>query len=276
MSNGPSEPIRVCLLVEQGTVREWEDAAIERMVAETSAEIDVVVNDPRPDDRSTLDLVVRGLELREWAAVALLRSVFAAPFPLCDEVRLAEQPSVADAEWIDCEPETVDGWKTVLPADVVRQIRADADVAVRFGFGVLGGDVLTAPDYGVLSYHHGDLREYRGQPAGCWEYIHGRSAVGITLQRLTEQLDAGEVVVSKTVPIDDTATYTDVRGVLYEHSVDVLATAIARLEAGQTEFETVDDLGHLYTFPRGRSALRFLRKEIRGHVRRWLGQSINP
>lgn len=269
MSEARSDPIRVCLLVNGDTIKEWQHAAVRRMVAETSARVTVVVsNRKEAEDRSRWDLLKRALELREWTLVWLAKSILAEPTPLNEEIPLEDCEFAADCEWIDCVPETVDGWKNEIPADVVERVAEEADVAVRFGFGFLVGDILTELDHGVLSYHHGDLREYRGQPAGAWEFIHGRDEAGATLQRINEQLDAGEIVTVKHVSIEDARTHAEIRGRLYESSEDMLATAISKIEDGQTEFETVDDLGPLYTIPSGVPALRFLAKELRGYVRR--------
>jgi len=263
MSESPP-PIRVCLLVDGRTIREWQHRALQRMVAETAAEITVVVSNQRTEERSMVDTLKRAVELREWTIVWLLRSLVAQPVALSDPVRVDKQPYCADATWIDSEPERVDGWKNRIPAETVDRIIERADVAVRFGFGFLVGPLLTDLEYGVLSYHHGDFREYRGQPAGCWEFIHGRDEVGITLQRISEQLDAGEAVTITSVDIQDARTYAEIRGRLYAESDDLLATAMASIEDGNLEASTVDDLGPLYTIPRGTPALRFLVKELRG------------
>lgn len=257
-------PIRVCLLVDGRTIPEWQHRALQRMVDETAAEITVVVSNQRTEERSVVDRLRRAVELREWTVVWLLRSLFAKPVPLRDPVRVDEQAYCADAEWIDCTPERVDGWKNRIPAPMVDRLTDRADVAVRFGFGFLVGPLLTELEYGVLSYHHGDFREYRGQPAGCWEFIHGRDRVGITLQRINDQLDAGEAVTIKSVDIAEARTYAEIRGRLYAESDDLLATAMANIEDGALGASTVADLGPLYTIPRGTPVLRFLLKEMRG------------
>lgn len=264
MSERSSDPIRVCLLVNGSTIAGWEHAALKRMLADTSAEITVVVSNRRVNRRSKVALLKRAIELREWTLVWAIRTLLEDSNPLYESVELRECEYVDDATWIDCVPETVDGWKNAIPTDVVSTTAAEADVGVRFGFGFLVGDVLTELEHGVVSFHHGDLREYRGQPAGCWEFLHGADEVGITLQRITERLDAGEIVVFKSIPITDARTHSEIRDRLYANSEDVLAAGIAKLEDGQTEFETVEELGDLYTIPRGIPALRYLFKELRG------------
>lgn len=79
-------------------------------------------------------------------------------------------------------------------ADLATIAAHDLDVILRFGFGVLRGDILTVARYGVWSFHHGDEREYRGRPPAFWELVEGRPVVGSILQRLTERLDGGIVL----------------------------------------------------------------------------------
>lgn len=68
------------------------------------------------------------------------------------------------------------------------------DFILRFGFGILEGEVLRAARYGVWSYHHGNPLEYRGQPPGFWEIVAGSPVVGAVLQVLGEELDAGSIL----------------------------------------------------------------------------------
>ncbi|HEX2295937.1 MAG TPA: hypothetical protein VHN37_11580 [Actinomycetota bacterium] len=77
----------------------------------------------------------------------------------------------------------------------IATIRAhDLDVMLRFGFGIIRGDILETARCGVWSYHHGDNREYRGGPAFFWEMQEGNPVTGTMLQVLGEKLDAGRVI----------------------------------------------------------------------------------
>ena len=50
----------------------------------------------------------------------------------------------------------------------------DLDFILRFGFGIIQGDILEAARYGVWSYHHDDERVIRGGPPCFWEVARGR------------------------------------------------------------------------------------------------------
>lgn len=101
---------------------------------------------------------------------------------------------LAQAPVLQVRPEVRKGrWS--FPPEALDALRAQRpDVLLRFGFGILTGDILTTARFGVWSYHHGDEEHYRGQPPVIWEMIDGRTIVGAVLQRLTERLDAGSVL----------------------------------------------------------------------------------
>ena len=260
-----TEPTRVCLLTPPETLPAWAATAVERMLAETEVEISLVVECASSDEGSTGETVRRLIDLREWGVVAAALELFADDLAPLERVPVRELDGIADAEWIQCDPITVDGWKNRLPESAVERM-AETDVAVRFGFGFLVGDALTAPQMGVLSFHHGDLREYRGQPMGFWEYVHGRETAGVTVQRINETLDGGEIVADRRVDIGDAPTWGAVRCRLYDASEEMLATAVRKLTADDFEPETLaeDELGDLYRLPKGRPVVTYLRKTARG------------
>jgi hypothetical protein len=79
--------------------------------------------------------------------------------------------------------------------DIDRLKSLELDLLIRCGQGILRGDILRASRLGVLSFHHGDNRVNRGGPAGFWECYYQWPETGFIIQRLTEELDAGEVLV---------------------------------------------------------------------------------
>ena len=78
--------------------------------------------------------------------------------------------------------------------DLERLREPGFDVLLRFGSGILRGAILAVPTFGVLSFHHGDNQVNRGGPPGYWEVQEGQDATGFIIQRLTEELDGGEVL----------------------------------------------------------------------------------
>ena len=86
-------------------------------------------------------------------------------------------------------------------AEEVAKVRAArCDVLLRGGAGILRGEILEASPFGILSFHHGDNRVNRGGPAGFWESYLEWPATGFVLQRLTAELDGGDVLIRGSYP----------------------------------------------------------------------------
>lgn len=79
--------------------------------------------------------------------------------------------------------------------EVIKEIQSyDADIILRFGFRILRGDILHSAKFGILSLHHGDVDTYRGGPPAFWEVFHNYPVTGVSLQILSENLDAGKII----------------------------------------------------------------------------------
>jgi methionyl-tRNA formyltransferase len=143
------------------------------------------------------------------------------------------------------------------------------DCIFRFGFGFIREPVLSLPPKGVISYHHGDLRKYRGQPVGFWELYAGECEMGVTVQVLNEHLDAGNIVVERAVPIRPNDTWASLEKRAYEASVDMIHEACLLLDRDDFRPQPVsgDELGTLYTVPNLRQwtvlQSRVVRRKIR-------------
>jgi methionyl-tRNA formyltransferase len=53
----------------------------------------------------------------------------------------------------------------------------------------------------VLSFHHGAPAGYRGRPAGFYELLEGADHLGVMVQRLSNRLDAGNVLAYGAVKV---------------------------------------------------------------------------
>lgn len=289
---GPS-PATVGILAEP-TLHEWQVRAIERLRARCDVDVPLVVANAATSDRernattwAPIDRAAVGQLLedvrreRAWMLVLADRTVarlLGDDHPLWHSRPLEDVAVLADAEHVTCEPLTDDGWNE-LPDDVVADLADRCDVVVRFGFGLLRGDVLTAPEHGVLSFHPADIREYRGM--GPPAIFHdGQRRAGSTLQRLDESIDGGEIVAYREVTLADCATLWDVFDRLAAIQITLLADGVATLRDPDVEPRTVPDerLG-TFRYRDERRTLSFagrvLGKTLAGRVRRTLRRRVH-
>jgi hypothetical protein len=181
-----------------------------------------------------------------------------------------DESALAGAELRRVDPvPAASGPGVELPDEAVSRL-AEVDLAVHNGVGILQGDVLAAPAAGVLGYHHGDLRAYRGSYYGVWEFLDGVDQGGVTVQLLGTELDAGEVVAFEPVDIADAPTVAEVRRRLWDASVPLLSRAVEHLRDEEFEPDHVPaaELGPVYyrsAFDR-RAKLRLLLADLQGRL----------
>lgn len=265
--------LSIGILLAEPAMERWALEAVELAHQNAGVSIDQVI---LPADENGSDTgssrgaieryVTAAREYGAWTPVLGWHRLVNTPDYL-EKVPIDDLGWIDDADVVRARPEPADDFGQRLPASVIDRIEsADLDLLFRRGFGILKGDVLTTPTHGVLSYHHGDVREYRGRPPGVWEYANDERTAGITLQRLTPTLDGGEIVVEKTVDIDDCRTWEQVKDRLFDHSTDMLATACRRLEDPSFETTQLDDLGPLYTCPDALETVQITFKNTKGKL----------
>ncbi|WP_137286130.1 glucosamine inositolphosphorylceramide transferase family protein [Halorussus salinisoli] len=154
-------------------------------------------------------------------------------------------------------------------SDLDRIREFDLDFVLRFAFGIIKGEILDVPRYGVWSFHHDDERKYRGVPPCFWEIYEGDPVTGAVLQRLTERLDGGIILrrgYFPTIPYSWTANLDQA---LYgttkwpaQVAVDVLNGRTDYLEQSPSETDAP-----VYRSPRLSQMFRFGSKRAAAMVR---------
>ena len=133
----------------------------------------------------------------------------------------------------------------------------DADLGVSLGNRIIGPHVFGVPRDGMINLHHGAIPEYRGGPPAFWELYDGAATMGVTVHRIDEKLDHGEVLARGEVPVlagDDPASLMlRARGIDYR----LVAEAVRALATGTAAAIPVDLAGsHARTLPSRREQRR--------------------
>lgn len=256
---------QVGLLVDSLAVQDWERRAIQSMLQDTGTDAEitlVVINNADASRGRRIGRVPRFIsDLSLWkcfVAIRILRQKIGSPPWYRERTPLDQIINLETVSIVMGKPQPNDGVGHTLPQTVIESLR-EVDVAVRFGFGILVGEALTAPEQGVLSYHHGDLTEYRGRPAGLYEFIHGRRTAGVTVQRLTDSLDAGEIAAVTDCDISGARSLQEVQSRLFEASPPLLAEAVDNCMDKENISEP-ESLGQLYTTPDTMTTLLYLKQ----------------
>ncbi|MYR94617.1 methionyl-tRNA formyltransferase [Streptomyces sp. SID8374] len=101
-------------------------------------------------------------------------------------------------------------------------------------------EIYNLPVHGTLNIHDSLLPAYAGFSPLIWALINGEPEVGVTAHLMDEELDAGDIVVQRSVTVGPTDTATD----LFHRTVDLIAPvtteALGLIASGQTEFTPQD------------------------------------
>jgi methionyl-tRNA formyltransferase len=92
----------------------------------------------------------------------------------------------------------------------ITSLQPDLIVVVAFG-RLLTPVLLNIPRIYCLNLHPSLLPEYRGPAPIPWVLIKGETKTGVTVQRMREKIDSGEIILQKTIsiePEDNTGTLT--------------------------------------------------------------------
>jgi methionyl-tRNA formyltransferase len=83
----------------------------------------------------------------------------------------------------------------------------DVDVLLNIhSLYVINEDILRAPKMGSFNLHPGPLPRFAGRNPVCWALYLGEKTHGVTLHRMTPEVDAGPIVYQSIFPIQETDT----------------------------------------------------------------------
>ena len=123
------------------------------------------------------------------------------------------------------------------------------------GFGIVKEPLLSLVPKGILSYHHGDMRKYRGQPVGFWELYHGEKEMGVTVQRLAAGLDRGTPIVEMAVPIEKGDSVATLRSRALDSSTGMMHEALRLVQQPDFKPAVINHYGPVFTIPNLRQYL---------------------
>ncbi len=89
--------------------------------------------------------------------------------------------------------------------DLIRELKPDAFVIISYG-QIIPKKILNIPKHGALNIHVSLLPKYRGASPIQQALLNGESATGITIIKINEKMDAGDILFVKKLPISDEDT----------------------------------------------------------------------
>lgn len=102
---------------------------------------------------------------------------------------------------------------------------------------------------GILNAHAGDLPRYRGNACPNWAILNFENQIGLTIHRMTAELDAGPYIRKSFFPIDTETYITDVYEWLDNEIPRLFVEALGAIKTEEFVKQR-NDVVPLRTFPR--------------------------
>ena len=124
--------------------------------------------------------------------------------------------------------------------DRLTELAPDVIVVAAYGL-FLPSDVLETPHLGCLNVHPSLLPKYRGPSPVATSILNGDEVTGVTVMKITEQMDSGPIVAQSETAIgpDETGGQLTVR--LYQMGAELTVDALPRWEGGEIRARPQDD-----------------------------------
>lgn len=125
-------------------------------------------------------------------------------------------------------------------AAYLKRLNSDLFVVVAFG-QILKKNVLDIPKICALNIHSSLLPKYRGAAPTNWTIINGDTVSGVTVIKMNERLDEGDILLKKEITIDREDTNITLSEKLSDLGADAIEEALELIAAGKAKFTAQDN-----------------------------------
>jgi methionyl-tRNA formyltransferase len=129
--------------------------------------------------------------------------------------------------------------------DVLRRHSPDLAVVAAYG-KLIPGDLLALPRLGMLNVHASLLPKYRGAAPVHRAIMNGEVETGVTIMRVVEALDAGDMLAKSVRAIGTDDTSEQLEQALAHDGAGLLIEVLDQLEAGTVRAEPQDEGASTY------------------------------
>jgi len=131
----------------------------------------------------------------------------------------------------------------VSSAESIERLKAQAaDLFVVVSFGqILKKTVLDLPDKFSINLHASLLPAYRGAAPINWAVINGETKTGITVFKLVEKMDAGDIILDKEAVIEESDNALTLGRKLSQIGAKALLEAVNLIDSKKAVFRKQDE-----------------------------------
>lgn len=120
--------------------------------------------------------------------------------------------------------------------ETLRKLEPEVIVVAAFG-QIISKEILDMPMFGCINVHASLLPAYRGAAPIQWAVINGDEVSGVTIMRMGEGLDTGDMIDKVVVPLSPDETGGSLFDKLSEAGAGLCVKVLKDLEEGRAVYE---------------------------------------
>ncbi len=113
----------------------------------------------------------------------------------------------------------------------LKALSPDITIVVAFGM-MIPDSIINLPKYNTINIHGSLLPKYRGAAPMQYALLNGDKEAGVSIMYVTARLDAGDVILSKSIPLGENETFGEVHDRLADLGAEALVAALDMIESG--------------------------------------------
>ena len=133
-----------------------------------------------------------------------------------------------------------DSLKNDSSYELIKELNPDIIIVAAYG-KILPKNILDYPKYGCVNIHASLLPKYRGAAPIQWAVLNGERETGITIMKMAEGLDTGDMILVDKTEIDENETSAELFDRLAEQGAESLLKSLEMIEEGCAEFTAQND-----------------------------------
>jgi len=124
------------------------------------------------------------------------------------------------------QPEAANAGESI---EFLKTLSPDLFIVIAYG-QILSQEILSIPKIFAINVHASNLPKYRGAAPINWAIINGERITGITIIKMTQELDAGPIILQETAEIRDEDTVITLEEKLSKKAAQLLIDSLKSIE----------------------------------------------
>ncbi len=188
----------------------------------------------------TTDFAVPTLEALSQAGHRIMAVYTQPDRPSGRGLKISEPPVKQAARKLGLEVRQPASLRNESEADHFGKMRPDLAAVVAYGLK-LPASFLSTPRLGAINLHPSLLPRYRGAAPINWTLINGESKTGLTVIRMSDRMDAGDIILQQEAEIFSEDNAGSLESRLAAQGAGLMVRCLDLLDSGRVEAKKQDE-----------------------------------